>query len=227
MNYMTELHCHTAEVSQCAHMGIAETVRRYIAKGFDTLVLTEHFSTVTFDVMKDKSWQEKCDYFLSTYNEALRDSDGKINILLAMEFRNIYSNNDYLVYGVTEEFIRDNNTDDSHNLIGLHLKDFTELAHNYGMLVYQAHPFRNGMTVINPSYLDGIEICNGHRRHDSRNDIAAMWAAKFGLLTCGGSDCHEEGDEASVALVTDYEITDNATLIKALKDKVNLVTPED
>lgn len=48
-------------------------------------------------------------------------------------------------------------------------------------MIYQAHPFRFGMKITNVKYLDGIEVCNRNIEHDSHNDIAALWAEKFGL----------------------------------------------
>ena len=221
MGYKTELHCHSSEVSQCARISVEEIIENYLKEGVSTLVLTNHFSIPTFEHIKDASWREKCDYFLSAYKKAKEIAGDKMTILLGMEFRNIYSDNDYLIYGMTEEFIYKHNTEEK-NLIDMHLKEVATLAREEGMLVFQAHPFRNGMTVINPKYLDGIEVNNGHRRHDSRNDIAALWADKFSLLRCGGSDCHEVGDEAYVLLVTDKKIKTNKQLIKAVKSEIVL-----
>lgn len=221
MKYKTELHCHSAEVSKCARITMEEILENYQKEGVSTLVVTNHYSPQTFDHMTDASWKEKNDYFLSAYHKAKELAGDKMTILLGMEFRNIYSDNDYLIYGVTEEFLYKYSTDEQ-NFIDMHLKDVADLARQNGMLVFQAHPFRNGMTVINPSYLDGIETLNGHQRHDSRNDIASMWADKFNLLRCGGSDCHEVGDEAFVSLVTDTKIETNEQLVEVLKSGITL-----
>lgn len=227
MKYKTELHAHTSEVSQCSGVSTAKLVETYIQKGYSTLVITNHYSPFTFSHMTDATWQEKNDMFLSSYYLALDAAKGRINIILGMEYRNAYTGNDYLIYGITEDFIRLYSYDDEHNFINMHLKEFTELAHKHGMLVFQAHPFRNGMTIIKPDNLDGIEVLNGHPGHDSRNDIASLWAQKYDLLTCGGSDCHQRGDEAKVALVTDNIIKNQAQLIEALKNKPNIIPMEE
>ena len=39
ITYKTELHCHTAEASTCAHETAAATVEKYIRHGYTTLVL--------------------------------------------------------------------------------------------------------------------------------------------------------------------------------------------
>ncbi len=220
MKFKTDLHIHTSDVSQCAKINTEELVESYIKKGYSTLVITNHYSVHTFEHMEDASWQEKNDLYISAYKKALEVSSGRINVLLGMEYRNQYSCNDYLVYGVTEDFIYSNSCDDNHNFINMHLKEFTNLANKADMLVFQAHPFRNNMRIINPSFIDGVEVLNGQKRSDSRNDIAKIWAEKYNLLTCGGSDCHSAKDLATVALVSDFVIENNSQLIKVLKQKL-------
>jgi len=227
MNYKTELHCHTSLVSKCAGIPIDEMVEKYISLGYSSLVITDHFSPSTFEDADNLTWEEKCDYFTSGYKKAKEIANGRINVILGMEFRNIYSSNDYLVYGVTEDFIKKYNTSDKNNFIQMQLSDFAKLLHENNMLIYQAHPFRNSMQIVDPKKLDGIEIANCHKRHDSRNDIAKMWAEKFNLMVCGGSDCHQKGDEGRGGIITDYVIETNEDILKALKSKVHLIYPEE
>lgn len=217
MTYKTELHCHTSEVSKCSSVPAEQIVEAYIEKGYSTLVITNHFSIYSFNHIDDAPWEEKINLFMSAYHNAVRASKGRINILLGMEYRNIYSSNDYLVYGVTEEFLRKYNRDQENNIIRMKLKAFRNIAHEHGMMIFQAHPFRNGMTVIDPKLIDGIEVLNGHQIHDSRNDVALMWAKKFKLLRCGGSDAHQPGGEGTVALHSRRIIAGNDELLKALK----------
>lgn len=220
MNYKTELHCHSGNISKCATISDSEIVDNYIKKGYSTIVLTNHYSCHTFEDMPDASWKEKNDYFIDGYKSLVKEADGRINIILGMEYRNNYTENDYLVYGITEDFIQKYSCNNSNNFLDMHLKQFVGLAHENGILVFQAHPFRNGMTVINPSFIDGVEILNGHEGHDSRNDIASMWAKKYNLLTSGGSDCHYAGAEGKVALITENEITNADELVSVLKTNV-------
>lgn len=227
MNYKSDLHCHINGVSRCADLPLEEMIETYIKKGYSTMVVTDHFSPATFEIKRELSWSEKCEFYLSGYRRAKEIADGRINILLGMEYRNIYTSNDYLVYGVTEGFIKENNTSDDNNFISMHLKEFTELCHANGMLIYQAHPFRDGMTVIKPGRLDGIEVANCHVGHDSRNDIAMLWAEKYGYMVCGGSDCHHRGGEGLGGIITETEIKTNDDLLKALKGDVRLITMEE
>lgn len=159
------------------------------------------------------SWEDKIDYFLTGYHTAKHAADGRIDILLGMELRfdKPREMNDYLVYGVTEKFLYHHP-----HLLDMNLRDFSKLAHRHGMVIFQAHPFRTGMRIVKPKYLDGVEIYNGNPRHNSSNDIAEMWAKKYGLRTVGGSDFHEFEDLARGGVYFDKEIKDNKDLVKEL-----------
>lgn len=227
MRYKTDLHCHTCLVSKCADLALEEMVENYIKLGYTTMVITDHFSSATFEDMHEYSWNDKCEFYVSGYKRACKIANGRINILLGMEYRNIYTSNDYLVYGVTEEFLKKYNIDDKNNILNMHLKEFTDIAHKDNMLVYQAHPFRNSMTVLKPGNTDGIEVLNAHKGHDSRNEIAMQWAKKYNLLTCGGSDCHHKGAEGRGGIETTTPITNNRELISALKGDFTIIDPGD
>lgn len=215
--FTCEMHAHTSETSRCAHISARDMIKDYLKAGYDGIVITDHLSPSTFERFEGKavSWNEKIDCFLHGYKSALAAANGKIKIFLGMEIR-FYSPenanmNDYLVYGVTEKFLYDN-VDIDH----MKLPEFSELVHKNGMAIYQAHPFRFGMTVSNPKYLDGIEVFNGNPRHNSNNDIANMWANKFSLRKSSGSDYHEHEDLARGGLIFDHEIKDNKDLVKSL-----------
>ena len=121
--------------------------------------------------------------------------------------------NDYLIYGMTEEFTRDFTS-----IFAMGVKAFSAVAREKGFLLYQAHPFRNGMTVADPAQLFGIEVQNTHPRHDSRNDIALAWAGKYGLHKIAGSDCHQLQDVGTSAIVTDEAVRNIEDLVQVLKN---------
>ena len=91
------------------------------------------------------------------------------------------------------------------------------LATENNMLFIQAHPFRNWMMVIDPRMVDGVEVFNGHFGHDSRNEIANMWAERFNLIKTSGTDFHYITSPANGGIFTEEEITDMAQLIEILK----------
>jgi len=225
LSYKTETHCHTAEVSCCAHLDAAEQIKAYIDCGYSTVVITDHFSDSTFENI-DGNWQDKVNHFLKGYKNALKAANGQIEVLLGMELRNVYNMNDYLVFGVTEEFLLKHNNEDS-NLLEMPIAEFSQLAHENGLLLFQAHPFRNHMTITDHNLLDGVEVYNGCVRHSSRNDICEMWADKYSLLKSSGSDAHQVGDWGRGGFATDEKITNNEQLVSAMKQQPKLIKTLD
>lgn len=212
------MHFHTKNTSNCANVPAKISVEEYIKAGYDGIVVTDHLSPSTYMKYGREllPWKKKIDFFLRGYNEAKKTANGRIPVLLGMElrFRTSEGDNDYLVYGINEEFLY------SHpNLLEMNSRTFYELAHKNGFLVFQAHPFRVGMKVTNPKYLDGVEIFNGNPRHNSSNDIAEMWAKKYDLMVTSGSDYHEIGDLGTGGIWFNKKITDNKTLVEELSKR--------
>lgn len=220
--FKTELHCHTSETSNCGKASAAELIDAYLRKEYNTVVITDHLSTHTYFNLNYKTltWDEKIDIFMRGYNTAKKYADGRINVLLGMELRfDSPSENDYLVYGITEEFLRKNK-----DLLDMDIKSFSKLAKKNNLLIFQAHPFRFNMMITNPEYLTGIEVFNGCVRHNSNNDIAEAWANKYKFHVTAGSDFHQLGDEARGGIITEKEITSNDELLETLiKRKYSLI----
>lgn len=210
--FKTELHCHSMDVSQCARVNAAQIVEKFAVAGYNTLVLANHFSSYTMEALHSTDWNDWVDKYLNGYYNLKKEAEGKLNILLGMELRFNGNTNDYLVFGVTEELLR-NNTD----IFTMGPEKFHALAKENDCLFIQAHPFRNSMVVIDPRHLDGVEVFNGHLGHDSRNDIANMWADKFNLIKTSGTDFHYFDYPANGGIITDEEITSMPQLVEILK----------
>lgn len=211
MRYKTELHAHTKEVSPCADLSVEEVAERYIAAGYTTLVLTNHYCDYVID-NAGETCKEKIDHYLSAYHAMKEYAGERLHVLLGCELRFTENHNDYLIYGMTEEFLREH--PDLHKMT---LKSFSELSRKSGLLLFQAHPFRNRMTVMPPKYLDGIEVFNGHHGHDSRNQLADAYARRYGLLRCSGSDFHHVSSVESAGILTEEPITSMEQLVDILR----------
>lgn len=215
--FKTEMHCHTMESSPCGQVAGKNVAKAYIYGGYSTLVITDHFTS-----RKGENFETHLNRFLAGFREVKSAANGKLNVILGMELRLSANINDYLVYGVTEEFIRNNP-----EICSLSLLDFCELAHKNGLLVFQAHPFRNGMTVTDPTPLDGIEAYNGHTGHNSRNSMANAWAELNKKRKTSGSDAHETPHFCRGGILTENEIKNSDDLIFALSsDNYGLITAD-
>ena len=215
-----DLHVHTSEISLCGHVSARDTVRLYKEAGYDAIVITNHFSA---DGIYHFAHQGRDDYFNAYYEgyELARQAgqDYGLTVLNGYELRFRRNVNDYLVYGMPDEVAKDYD-----RIFDMGPREFSQLANEYGFLFYQAHPFRGGMTVVDPRNLFGIEVKNCNPRHDSRNDIAQHWAEKFSLHRIGGSDFHQTQDLGRGGIITDEKVENMADLVQVLKnDKYTLI----
>lgn len=211
MQFKTELHAHTSEVSPCGHVTAPEVAERFIAEGYSSLVITNHYCDYVIDPLKG-TWREKMDYYMHPYYLMREHAGDRLHVILGCELRFEGNINDYLIYGITEEFLREN--PDLHKMS---LHSFSELAHENEMLVVQAHPFRNGMVVVNPEYLDGMETFNGTPTYDGRNLIADAWAKRYNLLRTSGSDFHNPDQFGTGGILTSAAIRTGEELVAVLK----------
>lgn len=210
--FKTELHCHSNDISGCARVNTTDIINKFTGKGYSTVVLTNHFNTDTMRNKGAKGWDEWIDLYVSAYEKLKAEATGKLNILLGMELRFDENCNDYLVFGITEAFLRK-----YPNMLSMNPHSFHQIANENGCLLIQAHPFRNGMTIIRPDGLDGVEVFNGHFGHDSRNDLADLWADRFNLIKTSGTDFHYNDAMANGGIFTDVEITSMPQLVEILK----------
>lgn len=217
--FKTELHLHTEPVSACAHVIAKDAVEHYIENGYDTVVITNHMSPTLFNkVVPDgvTEWKDIADIYLEDYRIAKRTAGNRMNVILGMELRVKENMNDYLVYGIDEQFIYDMG-----NIMDLKFKEISKMFREKGAVIFQAHPFRNNMTVTDPNLLDGIEAYNMTplTNHNSRNDFANLWAKEHNLIKICGSDYHNKNYLCGCGILTEKEITDSKQLAQILKSR--------
>ena len=209
-----ELHAHSKEISSCGKLSVEELVLLYAASGYDALVLANHFNRETADRLEKSEKKNFDELYFDTYEKAY--SCGRKNGLLVLngfEIRFDGSSNDYLLYGMDRETAMD-----YRRFFPMSAEEFGSFAREKGFLFYQAHPFRKGMKIVDPACLFGMEVKNAHPRHDSRNDIALLWAEKFSLHKIGGSDCHQKQDVAGSGIITERNVENMADLVSVLKE---------
>lgn len=210
--FKTELHCHSKGASPCARVNGEEIVEKFSKSGYSTLVLSNHFGQNVYEIYGFTDWQAFVDNFVGEYETVKRAAAEKLNVLLGIELRFVQNDNDYLVLGITEEFLRANPF-----FYTMTVAEFHEICKEQGFLLIQAHPFRNRMVIIPPSHLDGVEVFNGHFGHDSRNEIAELWAEKYSLLKTSGTDFHYADVPTNGGILTESKIQNMQELVEVFK----------
>lgn len=209
-----DLHIHTTGFSFCGKLSAAQIVDFYKQAGYDAIVITNHFNSTSKQWFLEHGGTDYHKSYFDTIRQAaeLGEKCG-LTVLGAFELRFDESENDYLAYGMTEEQCIDHE-----KIFSMTAAEFGTFARDNDILFYQAHPFRNRMTVVPPEHLFGIEVLNTHPRHDSRNDIALAWAEKYNLHKIAGSDCHQIQDVGTSAIFTDYPVKNMSDLVHVLKN---------
>lgn len=183
---LIDLHAHSSAISPCCRIDAPEVLRRAQAAGLDGIVLTNHYQK---SYIQNGDVQGFVQRYLDEY--ACAEQSGRalgckvfFGIEVTME---LYPAVHMLIYGVDGAFLR------AHPLLFDHTQEeLYRLVHEYGGTLIQAHPFRNGAHVLDPAFLDGVEInCHPLYKLSYSAELTDI-ARQNGLaLTCGG-DYHAD-----------------------------------
>lgn len=221
MKYITEIHCHSCETSGCSSLPGAKLAELYKSNNYDAITITDHFDPHFFESRKNNSpgveWKELVDEYLRGYRAAKKAGDELgLSVILGLELRFTANFNDYLIFGVNEEFLYANA-----EFYKLGIENFINLSRKNNLITIQAHPFRNGMVRVDPIYLDGIETYNGHPWHNSdnksANELYESVVKTQPFIKTAGSDCHNLDGEARAGIITDTKPTNSVELKNLLQ----------
>lgn len=136
--YRFDMHVHTSETSGCGQVPGGETARLYHQAGYQGIMVTDHFHKEYFDSLGPVDDCQKIGQYLAGYEAAKAEGDRiGLDVVLGMEFRNTETDNDFLIVGVTEEFLYQHP-----RIYEQPLDQAIRLFHRHDMLVIQAHPLR-------------------------------------------------------------------------------------
>lgn len=212
--YKIELHAHSSESSRCGSIKAEDLVNKYKKAGYSALVLTDHYYARFFDKIVDLSWEKQLERYLKGYKIAKKTAQNlNFRVFLGIEIKFNDDPNEYLIYGLTEDFLLKHPR--LHQLSLAELRTLTA-DQSQKTLIFQAHPFRSGMAPAAAELLSGLEVYNGNPRHDSQNYKALSYAREHNLKMISGSDFHENEDLARGGITTDLLPENQQQLINIL-----------
>lgn len=192
--YKIEMHAHTCNASPCSEIEPEDAVRRYSRYGYDGIVITNHFHLKLWE--PTESIENIFDSYMSDYLRAKAEGEKLgIRVYFGIEIRFLENDNDYLTYGVDRDFLYK-----AYESLDKGVAHFSANCRNDKIYFAQAHPFRNGMERMDPSFMDGIEVFNMHINHNSRVGAAERYARENNLGMLGGTDFHHPGQEGMCSL---------------------------
>lgn len=204
--FLYEPHLHTAETSRCGRIPAAAIVDRYQQLGFSGIVTTDHLhNTYLSQVDPRHNWDEAVDAYMKGFKAAFRrGQEIGLDVIFGIELRFPERDNDYLIYGVDEAWLRANPY-----LCGLSPEEFFA-AYGHQVLIIHAHPYRDGNEWVCEQAIHGAEIFNGNPRHDNHNEKAlALCERHPEYYRLAGSDCHRDGDEGRCGILLPQRVKDS------------------
>lgn len=191
-----ETHMHTREVSPCGQVDAATMMAAYAEKGYGGVFVTDHLSPYSLahfaSDTKDYfhltlTWPQIVTRYLRGYDTAkLVGEPMGLKVFLGVELTLEQGPEDYLILGIDREFLLAHPHIQTYSLPAL-----KTAVHNYGLFLYQAHPFRQNLTLQHPDHVDGLEVYNGNGGEErNRNSEVLEEAERRHCLMTSGSDAH-------------------------------------
>ena len=174
-------HVHSKEVSMCSQVTVEEIIDAKMELGYEGAILTNHCQEWYYPKEEHKNYVERV---IETFHKGKAYAEKKgFRFYLGLEVSLMdphYA--DWLLYGVTEEFLRA-----SPCLYALLQKELFDFCEEWGVLLIQAHPFRQ--SPCNPKYMHGVEI-NCTTGDLDKTPLVEEFAMENNLLITCGTDYH-------------------------------------
>ena len=137
-----------------------------------------------------------------------------MDVFLGIEYRELSNSNDFLVYGLSEEFLYEHP-----HLYHLKIEETVKLFRKNEAVIYQAHPYRPKVSFLsNPDYLDGIEVHNGNSRQIYDEQKTQEAVEKYQCYGISNSNFHIKEDLARGGNVFSTPIKNDQDLVYCLKN---------
>ena len=228
MSYIYETHLHTSEASKCGKVSGGDYIQYMIEQGYNGIIVTDHFFNGNSAVPKDLPWNERVAMYVSGYKAAKKAADeynaglsperleaDRFDVFFGIEYN--FNGDEYLVYGVDEEWLNANPDLLSKNRYEVH-----DLVSAAGGIMVQAHPYRERWyiddIVLTPQISDGIEIYNA-ANGSNMNALGYIYANKLGVPMSAGSDIHFFYDGPKGGMMFERRIDSIKDYVKAFLNR--------
>lgn len=212
-----EVHLHTKESSACGRTPAREYIPFYIDRGYDGLVVTDHFTGNTSYVAdRHAPWKEQVDAYCRGYEEALEEGIRRgFKVFFGIEQQ--FANDECLIYGADKQWLLNHPDAPTWS----RRKWYEEIDAIGGCIVH-AHPFRVRdyvKKVTLNSCVHAIEVFNSGNTPQA--DIYGLaFAQKYGYPMTAGTDMHEiHSNRELYGVVFDEPWEDIFSYVRAIRAK--------
>ena len=218
--YKYQLHTHTAPCSACAHMSPAELCQALHEAGYQGAVLTNHFYHGNSGIDRASAWEDFVGAYEADYQACVQEAKKyDLDILFGIE-EGVGSGLEVLCYGITPKVLYDNP-----QLRDCPLEEFWRVMRENGVMLIQAHPFRETPYIPQTGVLpleriDGIEVYNRANRTGRMDEKAVEVASSHPcLIQTAGGDSHRPHEVAFGGIQTTRRLKTIEDLVSCLRQK--------
>lgn len=211
--YKYQMHMHSSACSACA-MATPEELAGFLYEGgYSGGVITNHFKGGNTGIDRKLPWNEFVKAYEDDYLRFKKAGEKyKLDILFGIE-QGVGGGREILVYGITPEILYAHpelNTSDP--------QVWYKALKPYGIMIYQAHPFRERDYIKNvgvmTEFIDGIEVYNACNIIKNNMEAEEYAQKHKELLLIAGGDAHSNyclckgGIETAFPLKTEDDLKD-------------------
>ena len=182
---LIDMHAHSSAISECCRIPYDEVLRCTKENGMDGIFLTNHYQK---SYVKDTS-SALAERYIQEFEDAKKfGMEIGVRVFWGIEVTmEHYKAVHMLVYGVDTDFLRQHS-----ELFSYTQEELYRAVKKAGGILVQAHPFRNGATVLDPHFLDGVEInCHPLYGKSYKEELLEIAKEHRLMVTCGG-DYHAD-----------------------------------
>ncbi len=221
---LIDMHAHTSGISKCCRYLASEVLKSAHEVGIDGIVLTNHYQKNYIVENNVTDFVDK--YIDEFYNTKKLGEELGIKVFFGIEVAmELHPNVHMLIYGADMNFLK------KHPLVFDYTQEelYAAVKESNGALI-QAHPFRNGTTVLNTDFLDGIEInCHPLYKNSYSCEIIKIATDNSLVVTCGG-DFHADTYRPTCGMYLPEDISNSEEvggyLINSKKFKLCIHEPD-
>ena len=220
--YKYQLHIHTAPCSRCGMLTPEELCKALSEYGFKGGVITNHFyhGNTGIDRSENTSWEQFVSAFEEDWLACKKEAEKyELDIIFCIE-ESLKQGIEILCYGVTPKVLYDNP-----QLINEDAEEWVRVMRENGVVVIQAHPFREASYIPDPGPLpieliDGVEVFNNGNSDPIMNQRALEFAeANPHLLRTSSADAHWYEAVQFGGIVTEHRIQNEEDLAMVLRSR--------
>ncbi len=174
-----DTHVHSSGISLCSQLDYKQIISEKKKMGYDGIILMNHCQKWYYPPEEHASFIERLIAEYRAAAEYAQTQDFQVWLGIEVTLHEPHYA-DWLLFGVTEAFLRSSSC-----LYQLKQKELFEYCNRCGILMVQAHAFREGHSPCNPEYMHGIEINCNERDIDNIAKVEAFAAEHKLMVTCG------------------------------------------